>query len=230
MGGQFLYDSCIRMVIMEQKNRILWIDCVKGIVMLLVIVGHSNIPAILRGAIFSFHMPLFFLLSGYTTKCSETKQQIFLRIKKTAKSLFITAYLLWAIRLIIYFIMGRVSYSLPQIMLSAIWAGGGEYSIAGFNIPAMGMTWFLVTLFMLRNAYDILQYLANKKHMTLVSVCVAILGRFIGLWIQLPFSFDLVLLSFAFYHCGQFLSRKCIRVSVPKCAASAILWGGGTTY
>ena len=212
---------------MEQENRILWIDCAKGMVMLLVIVGHSNIPSILRGAIYSFHMPLFFLLSGYTTKCSETKQQVSQRMKKTAKNLLITAYLLWIIRLMIYLLIGRVKYSLFQIMLSAVWAGGEEYNIAGFHIPAMGMTWFLVTLFILRNTYDILSYLTNEKHMTFISVCATILGMIIGLWIQLPFSFDLALVSFAFYHCGQLLRRNGIRISAPKCAASAILWGGG---
>lgn len=193
--------------------------------MILVIVGHSSIPGILRGAIYSFHMPLFFFLSGYTTKCSETKRQILQRIKKTAKGLLIPAYLLWAIRLIIYLIIGRVDYSLPQVFLSAIWAGGEEYTIAGFTIPAMGMTWFLVTLFILRNTYDILQY-HFKKYMTSVSVGVAVLGMVIGLLFSLPFCFDLAMLSFAFYHCGQLLKNKSIQVSSLNFAASTILWGG----
>ncbi len=214
---------------MEPKNRILWIDFTKAVVMLLVIIGHSSLPNFLRGALYSFHMPLFFLLSGYTTKCSETKQQIFQRIRKTAKGLLLRAYLLWVIRLMIYLIISRVQYSLPQIVLSAIWAGGAEYTISGFTIPAIGMTWFLVTLFLLRNAYDILQYLMHKKHMTLISVCATVLGMGVGLLFRLPLSFDLALLSFLFYHCGQLLSQKGIQVSVPKIAASTILWGG-TVY
>lgn len=172
--------------IMEQKNRILWVDFSKGIVMLLVIVGHSSIPTILRGAIYSFHMPLFFLLSGYTTKCSETKQDILQRVKKTAKGLLLTAYLLWITRTLIYLLIGRVNYSLPQMIFSAIWAGGVEYEFLGLNIPAMGMTWFLVVLFILRNIYDVLQCL-TKKHLTLISVCITFLGMLIGHWIQLPF-------------------------------------------
>ena len=124
-----------------------------------------------------------------------------------------------------YYCVSLVSNSLNYLSYNR--AGGEEYNIAGFNIPAMGMTWFLVTLFILRNTYDILQYLTNKKHTTLISVCVAILGIIIGLWIQLPFSLDLALLSFAFYHCGQLLRRKGIRASATKCAASAIVCGGG---
>ena len=45
------------------KGRTEWIDCAKGITMLLVIFSHS-VHGVLRGAIFSFHMPLFFFVSG----------------------------------------------------------------------------------------------------------------------------------------------------------------------
>ena len=214
---------------MEQKNRILWVDFSKGVVMLLVIVGHSSIPTIIRGAIYSFHMPLFFLLSGYTTKCSETKQDILQRVKKTAKGLLLTAYLLWITRTLIYLLIGRVNYSLPQMFFSAIWAGGEEYEFWGLNIPAMGMTWFLVVLFILRNIYDVLQCL-TKKHLTLISVCITFLGMLIGHWIQLPFSFDLALFSFVFYHCGQILKHKGIQFSTFKCVTSAMLAGGGAAY
>lgn len=43
------------------RQRIDWIDFAKGITILLVIIGH-NVSGPLRGAIFSFHMPLFFIL------------------------------------------------------------------------------------------------------------------------------------------------------------------------
>jgi fucose 4-O-acetylase-like acetyltransferase len=43
-----------------------WIDIAKGIGIFLVIVGHSHCPPFLQTIIYSFHMPLFFFLSGYT--------------------------------------------------------------------------------------------------------------------------------------------------------------------
>ena len=46
-------------------NRINWIDQAKGIGILLVVVGHMTIPLNLSILIFSFHMPLFFFISGY---------------------------------------------------------------------------------------------------------------------------------------------------------------------
>lgn len=42
-----------------------YIDAAKGIGILLVIIGHSNPPAPIRQFIYEFHMPLFFMISGY---------------------------------------------------------------------------------------------------------------------------------------------------------------------
>lgn len=41
-----------------------WVDIAKGIGIILVFLGHFNIPDTLRAEIYTFHMPLFFFLSG----------------------------------------------------------------------------------------------------------------------------------------------------------------------
>lgn len=50
------------------SERIAWVDVAKGIAILLMVVGHSSLPMVVGGWIFAFHMPLFFILSGMTTK------------------------------------------------------------------------------------------------------------------------------------------------------------------
>lgn len=49
----------------NNNNRIEVIDEIKGLGILLVILGHSGPPMPLYRMIFGFHMPLFFLISGY---------------------------------------------------------------------------------------------------------------------------------------------------------------------
>lgn len=62
----------------KQKNaalvhRIQWVDIAKGMAMLFVIIGHTApFGSMERNFIFSFHMPLFFLLSGYTLKFADS--------------------------------------------------------------------------------------------------------------------------------------------------------------
>ena len=57
------------------QRRILWLDQLKAVGFFFVILGHMDIPGALNGWIYSFHMPLFFLASGFT-----------LNLKKTAES------------------------------------------------------------------------------------------------------------------------------------------------
>lgn len=50
-------------------NRIEWVDIAKGIAILLVVLGHTGLAVgsarYLDAFIYSFHLPLFFVLSGY---------------------------------------------------------------------------------------------------------------------------------------------------------------------
>ena len=44
--------------------RLRWIDALKGIGIILVVFAHHKLPVALDTYIFSFHMPLFFFISG----------------------------------------------------------------------------------------------------------------------------------------------------------------------
>lgn len=71
------------------KQRFDHIDIAKGIGILMVIVGHcGSLPSILSRFIFSVHMPLFFILSGYFyVPRPEIGERLF--IKKNAKNLLL---------------------------------------------------------------------------------------------------------------------------------------------
>ena len=68
------------------NHREAWIDCARGIAILLVIVGHT-ISGVLSGAIYSFHMPLFFIFSGITSKFSSTNEEFATKTKRSFKRL-----------------------------------------------------------------------------------------------------------------------------------------------
>ena len=59
---------------MQKHSRLHYIDIAKGMAMLLVIIGHcSYSEKILVGWLYSFHMPLFFALSGFTFRPQRYK-------------------------------------------------------------------------------------------------------------------------------------------------------------
>ena len=59
------------MVQAKEKTRIAWIDIVRGIGIFLVILGHTYRSNQVLNWIVSFHMPLFFILSGWLRGCNR---------------------------------------------------------------------------------------------------------------------------------------------------------------
>lgn len=47
------------------------LDKARGYAMVLMVLGHCGLPYILRNPIYSFHMPLFFLITGWFFKQKE---------------------------------------------------------------------------------------------------------------------------------------------------------------
>lgn len=71
-------------------TRLTWVDIAKGLAIILVIIGHTApFGSIARNTIFSFHMPLFFLLSGYCTKQILGPYKIWNHIGKRCWKLFV---------------------------------------------------------------------------------------------------------------------------------------------
>ena len=69
----------------EQKKRITWIDMAKGYGIILVILGHLKFD-MFRDWIFTFHMPLFFFLSGYVF---STKYDFVTFLKRKCRSMIL---------------------------------------------------------------------------------------------------------------------------------------------
>ncbi len=131
-----------------QRQR--YLDVAKGIGIFLVIVGHcipdASTPegisdknfAVLFGVIYSFHMPLFFFVSGYLTKNLETSSQIFAALKKKFNRLMVPYFFVGACYLPFKLLLSQFANSplnldeLPKIFL---------------GVNPDGELWFLYALF-----------------------------------------------------------------------------------
>lgn len=81
------------------QKRIEFIDIAKGIGIILMVIGHTNPPQYVFNYIYIFHMPLFFILSGYFFN-QETLRKPATFIYKKIKGLYIP-YIKWGILFII---------------------------------------------------------------------------------------------------------------------------------
>lgn len=84
------------------NKRVEWIDVAKAVAIILVGVGHYSCPQWLLVWIYAFHMPLFFILSGYTFKTEKYNfvQFVIRKIK--------TLILPWCIAVIFYVLFQNV--------------------------------------------------------------------------------------------------------------------------
>lgn len=157
------------------------IDTAKGIAILLVIIGHCywlRDFGFLARFIYSFHMPLFFIISGFFLKDITFKQAI----KKYGKA-YLWPYLIIGMFIILIGITkdathGRALYETLKInAIKILWGSNCESGILFGNIPHIGPSWFLLALFEGCVLYSIMRYIPkvqDRFFTTMLIVCLCI--------------------------------------------------------
>lgn len=80
-----------------------WIDSLKGFAILLVVIGHLNfVSNELNQYIYSFHMPLFFFISGYLLSIGKYLNNGKFFLRKKVHSLIMPYFLFSLISYIFY--------------------------------------------------------------------------------------------------------------------------------
>lgn len=131
---------------MVRVKRIDWIDAVKGMAILGMVIGHSIQKGpgeqLLYLLIYSFHMPIFFIMSGYTTKILNNQSIIFRKMEMLIKKLgfpIIVIVIICTLERTIFHIY-RPTQFLRVIGSALLFANPGPMR-GHFTIDAM---WFLV--------------------------------------------------------------------------------------
>lgn len=212
---------------MSYENRKNYIDLSKGIGITLVIIGHLNQDIFqsakgLISVIYTFHMPLFFLLSGILFNKDVELKQFF---NKKAKSLLVPYY--------IFTILFMSKTALP--LLFNLLTGDKEVSkeliglIISRFIIGEGL-WFLPCLFTTSILfYSLCRTIKKDKYIVATSCLLAFIGfELVKSGIdRLPFQFSqsliyLLYFSLGYYSCERIKDMtKCYRL---KCIGLCGLW------
>lgn len=142
----------------KSTTRIPWIDIAKGIGIILVVLGHASGASIVGKYIYSFHMPLFFILSGMCFVPDKYSTAEFFK-KRTKQLLLPSAYL-----------------TLLFIAISLLSAKGFDFYGLKNGLP--GALWFLPVLYFIEIIYYLLYKLSQRKR--LISICLIGFGG--GIW------------------------------------------------
>ena len=212
------------------KQRIIWMDIGKGIAIICVVLGHciAGLDSPLKQAIFSFHMPLFFIYAGITFRAKGAKEVL----SASSKRLLVPYLLLFSVTALVT-VLNAESLS-PDVFgnlgLELLFASAVTVQPWGF--PAAGMIWFLMVLFLSRVLVNGMVGLFQKWKAPLPAqiigmVVFAGLGILAGRFAYLPFSFDLVPLACLFMFAGYAVKEHGSlerATSWPVVGISVVIW------
>lgn len=177
------------------KNRILYVDYMKAVAMILVIMGHVNFAnASVKAWIYSFHMPAFFFCTGLVLSVGGA-----FSLRDTCKSKILRLmlpYLLWGL---IY-----AQFSITNLLKICY---GSYWSIA--NSGSSSNLWFLPVMFVALTLFYIYTKTGLARRL-LYNVLVMIFSFFIGYCLPAfkygyPLGVDVAFMAFAFMMFGYIL-------------------------
>ena len=178
-------------------NRINWIDMARGYGIILVILGHMYIFR-LSSWIYSFHMPLFFFLSGYVFNTHKFFSKLFVKkVKSLIKPYFFLSIIVIAYRVLESIILGKDINIIKQIWLFLIQR-------------RQTALWFITCLFVIEMMY----FFVNKIKHIYLKHCVVLLITLIGLTYEklvgeaLFWNIDIAFAAFGFFYIGVLFRNK----------------------
>ena len=187
-----------------KRERVKRYDILKGIAMLLVIWGH--ISSLGNNFIYSFHMPVFFILSGYFFSHVGNRELLAKDFKRLLMPYIATCLSI----LVLSVILKGNTY---RWILASLWGSGSNmYTARYFSfVPHVGAIWFLLGLFWCRLAFNSIAKLGSDRRM-LLAVCVLFLlatltGRYL---IVAPLSILPGICALPFMYFGYYSKRHAI--------------------
>lgn len=190
---------------MKKNYRVDWIDGAKGLGIWLVVVGHL-LPASDEGRgvgriIWTFHMPLFFYLSGLTAKstnCIDYKNDF----KRAIRSLVVPYFVFSLISIALYYVENPINISiLGSQVLEMMYGVSGKERWMSYNVPL----WFFTCLFCVRVIFLGLSVWFNKPSdifgATLILATIAHAVFMVAIP-RLPWNADVAFCALVFYSAG----------------------------
>lgn len=179
------------------KVRIDWIDMAKGWGIICVIIGHMIQGTFIDNWIYSFHMPLFFLISGYVF---STKYNFLEFVKRKVKSILVPYFCLGVVIVLfrnLYSVQGEISLKNIFTHIIRLIIQRRNYSL-----------WYLTVLFIINIAlYIIVKLLKTETKIAICVFLISIIGNIYYYFFDnliLPWNADACLIAILFFFAGYF--------------------------
>lgn len=195
--------------------RLHWIDTLKGIGIILVVLAHYSLPIALDTYIFSFHMPLFFFISGFLFDFGKYAESASIFVKERFKSLIVPYFCFAVITCIFCFLLDEL-YK-PDVTSIKFFENSMLHGISHILVafgPAISYNpplWFLTCLFVTELLFYGLtkKYYGKPQKLVFWLIIAGVIGYFYPVYVpfRIPWNVDVALAAIVFYGAGN-LFRK----------------------
>lgn len=226
----------------RKDDRIAWVDIFKGLCIVLMVMGHSDVPGILVTHIYLFHMASFLIAAGFTY--SGRKYSVWEYIKKRFFSLvmpYILINLFFIVVFSVFQAVGLGGYIQPTENIDFFNRLKLFFSIRPSTTELGGASWFLIVLFVAECLCRILQEICwkisvlRKKELIFMAM-IGLGGYYLAVNQKfLPFDLDLGFTACLFFAMGAAMRRYRVLEHIPAaaaivCSVVVIPFFGGAYY
>ncbi len=195
------------------KTRKRWADIAKFFAIVAVVLGHTDgVPDALMRFIFTFHMPLFFVMSGYFMKDTDDIRK---SVKKDAVGLLlpygVTCLMMMVLQIIKTLMWTGVSGvpgAIKTWVSATLYGAGGVSLIPDFlkGVRGVGAIWFLLALFFAKLLIYLTQNLGKYQWIALLAI--AYLGYKTADYIWLPLSIQGGMGAVFYVYLGKVIAKN----------------------
>lgn len=186
------------------KQRIEYLDYVRGVAILLVVLGHMySVEDPIRVLIYSFHMPLFFIISGFFANKDSGLLEL---IKKKFKTLMIPYFAFGGVIMIIMYVTNGYDNELAVYI---------QHFISGVGRDAL---WFLLCLFLIEIIFNIvmkLKYTTLQTVVFLILFIIGLYGEYINHNIIVMITLMRAFVGLGFYALGYYTYKYISKINMP---------------
>lgn len=194
------------------SDRYDFVDNAKAIGIVLVVLGHSRgLPDDLLRLIFSFHVPLFFFISGFLVKSNKLEATICNNTKKVLQTLGLP-YLLFFLFAFLYWLATRNMGAKALLYSGKTWYGPiiGLFTGLESDLYIDPPLWFFPCLILTAIAYQaarkLLTLTASTCLFAVLAFCLSVLWKYSPY--RLPLGLDSMWIALSFYAVGQYVREK----------------------
>lgn len=205
----------------SSTGRIIWIDTLKGIGVTFVVLGHTvGVSPLILQLIFSFHIPLFFWMSGVVSTGKVRDMPIWEIVQDRARRRLIpylgfalVSYLLWVSCLRFYGTRQEAVHIGLWVPLAGIFYGSNVHDFLAPNV----VLWFFPCLFSTEVLFALLVRINSRRGLLAGLLVCSMLGYLYTshFAFRFPWGVDIALTAVVFYGFG-YLARPYILKQPPS--------------